>query len=444
MKKLLTILSLIIFPSIAYATIATGWNTPAIGTGYIQPTAINGVQQAVRATYFTATSTTVSSFINASTTNLTALTNLTIGATTAPGTERINTGYDSGTGDKWYYLFTNDNGYNPAIQFHGHGSFGGDSVLGAFTFYNDDWTGDARAGFMDNLRVSGNTYSRWTTANSAGGGFGKTAMLSQNGLKITSLNDWTLPTSALDVNGDITDENVKSASCIGTDSTGKIISASCAGSGGVTPTGGANAVQTDNGSGGLYGDSNLTWDGSTLTDNGAVHSAYNTLDDGSGNTTITGILNSTSNLTLSYIGECDGPSSALGTDASGNVYCDTSISDERLKTDFATITPATALAGIMSLTPITYHYTDAFATSTQGKDEGLSTSTEMIGFKAQDVQKVFPDVVSTTTIRLTATTTEKVLTVDYQHLSVEAFAAIQGLQKEIDTLNARLTSAGIH
>lgn len=40
------------------------------------------------------------------------------------------------------------------------------------------------------------------------------------------------PATALDINGDITDENVKSASCLATDSTGKIISTSCGGGSG--------------------------------------------------------------------------------------------------------------------------------------------------------------------------------------------------------------------
>jgi hypothetical protein len=392
-----------------------------VGIGTSTPASILGVNGTITASNINTTSTTVSSFINASTTNLTALTNLTIGATTAPGTERINTGYDSGTGDKWYYLFTNDNGYNPAIQFHGHGSFGGDSILGSFTFYNDDWTGDARAGFMDNLQVSGNTYSRWTTANSAGGGFGKTAMLSQNGLKITSLNDWTLPTSALDVNGDITDENVKSASCIGTDSTGKIISASCAGSGGVTPTGGANAVQTDNGSGGLYGDSNLTWDGSTLTDNGNFNltgtgniAAWNfdgdTLADSAGNIYVGGDV---------CLGNGGGP-------------CLSSASDRRLKQNIQPL--GSELSNILQLNPITYNWNSTYLDSHKNLDRATSTQ---VGFIAQDVQNIFPEII---TGEESSTT---YLGIDYAKFAPILVKAIQEQQGEIMSASSSLSVLSI-
>lgn len=70
------ILGLLLLPTITFAAIATGWNTPTISTGYVQPTYINGVQPAVQASSFTATSTTATStfagVINVNQTNSTS------------------------------------------------------------------------------------------------------------------------------------------------------------------------------------------------------------------------------------------------------------------------------------------------------------------------------------------------------------------------------------
>jgi hypothetical protein len=54
----------------------------------------------------------------------------------------------------------------------------------------------------------------------------------------------TTPATALDVNGDITDESVKSQGCIGTDSTGKIINGTCSGTNYFTNSGATTTLST--------------------------------------------------------------------------------------------------------------------------------------------------------------------------------------------------------
>ena len=62
MKKILiTIISLLLLPSIAHASIAVGWNATSTDKGYIQPTTINGNSPWVQADHFVATSTTATS-----------------------------------------------------------------------------------------------------------------------------------------------------------------------------------------------------------------------------------------------------------------------------------------------------------------------------------------------------------------------------------------------
>jgi hypothetical protein len=66
----------------------------------------------------------------------------------------------------------------------------------------------------------------------------------------------TTPATALDVNGYITTESVKSAACLATDSTGKIISTAC----GISSAGTIGQVQFNNGSGALAASSKFFWD----------------------------------------------------------------------------------------------------------------------------------------------------------------------------------------
>ena len=91
------------------------------------------------------------------------------------------------------------------------------------------------SGAQQNIRLEARSGNTFGTGNSAGEfqigtadnpdiviGTGTTAIKRGNvGIGTTS------PATALDVNGDITDENVKSAACLATDSTGKIVSTTC-------------------------------------------------------------------------------------------------------------------------------------------------------------------------------------------------------------------------
>jgi hypothetical protein len=109
-------------------------------------------------------------------------------------------------------------------------------------------------------------------------------------------------------------------------------------------------------------------------------------------------------------------------------------SDERLKTNIATIASSTALADVLALNPVTFNW----------KNPAMGTSTQ-IGFIAQEVQKVVPEIVSTNA----STTMESV---DYARVTPLLVGSVQELdqkiedqqtqintqQQEIDTLTAEI------
>jgi trimeric autotransporter adhesin len=101
----------------------------------------------------------------------------------------------------------------------------------------------------------------------------------------------------------------------------------------------------------------------------------------------------------------------------------TQSSDQRLKTNIQSLDASTSLAAINSLTPVAYNWLDP------NKD-----GTRQYGFVAQQVQQVFPNLVSTTSA--TALTPDGTLGLNYIGLISPIVAAIQTLSAEITSLEA--------
>ncbi len=73
MKKiLLTLAFILLLPTSSYAVVTAGWVASSTSAGVIYPSRINGIEQSIRSTQYTATGTIPSLFPNASTTNLSA------------------------------------------------------------------------------------------------------------------------------------------------------------------------------------------------------------------------------------------------------------------------------------------------------------------------------------------------------------------------------------
>jgi hypothetical protein len=96
-------------------------------------------------------------------------------------------------------------------------------------------------------------------------------------------------------------------------------------------------------------------------------------------------------------------------------------SDERLKTDIQDLDGSSSLAEINALNPVTFNWIDP-----------SKNSVPQFGFIAQQVQSVFPNLVSTTSP--TALTPDGTLSLDYIDLISPIVAAIQELDKEITLL----------
>jgi len=163
---------------------------------------------------------------------------------------------------------------------------------------------------------------------------------------------------------------------------------------------------------------------------------------------------------LPIIGECDGATSAIATDVNNQLYCNTFLSDERAKTNIVSMSATSTLAGVMALNPVTFNWNDAYASTTQGQEQNISTTTEQDGLLAQQVMTIFPDAVSTTTIidhydyiatttriegklRQSTTTVPVYLTrytVDYQKLVPYLVSSIQAQQMEIVRLEGAVSA----
>jgi hypothetical protein len=96
-------------------------------------------------------------------------------------------------------------------------------------------------------------------------------------------------------------------------------------------------------------------------------------------------------------------------------------SDQRLKTNIQSLDGSSSLARIDALTPVTFNWIDL----SQG-------STTQLGFIAQQVQPIFPNLVSTTSA--TALTPGGTLSLNYIGLISPIVAAIQALSAEIASL----------
>lgn len=112
-----------------------------------------------------------------------------------------------------------------------------------------------------------------------------------------------------------------------------------------------------------------------------------------------------------------------------------STSDQRLKTNIQTLPAASGLSAIMKLEPVTFNWKDA-----------RNASSEHLGFIAQDLQKSFPELVSTigtTTIQHADGSTEVVtntLGVDYSNLVVPTIKAIQDIATLADAFKTKLVA----
>jgi lysophospholipase L1-like esterase len=96
-------------------------------------------------------------------------------------------------------------------------------------------------------------------------------------------------------------------------------------------------------------------------------------------------------------------------------------SDQRLKTNIQDLDASSSLAEIEALNPVTFNWIDP-----------AKSSVPQFGFIAQQVQSIFPDLVSTTSP--TALTPDGTLSLNYIDLISPIVAAIQQLDKEITSL----------
>ena len=131
-----------------------------------------------------------------------------------------------------------------------------------------------------------------------------------------------------------------------------------------------------------------------------------------------------------------GGSSGLLGYAGWGVYCQTGTcggvaawtnnSDARLKNRVTGLADDRGLTAVMALKPVTYHWKD------KTRDTKLG---QRIGFIAQDVEKLYPELVTTD-----PSTTMKSLS--YAELVVPLTKAVQTLKTENDTLKAQLAEQG--
>jgi len=100
-------------------------------------------------------------------------------------------------------------------------------------------------------------------------------------------------------------------------------------------------------------------------------------------------------------------------------------SDERLKTNIQTLASSSSLSFIDELNPVTFNWIDP-----------NQTTTLQLGFIAQQVQQIFPNLVSTTSA--TALTPGGTLSLNYIGLISPIVSAIQALDQEISNLAATI------
>ncbi len=131
---------------------------------------------------------------------------------------------------------------------------------------------------------------------------------------------------------------------------------------------------------------------------------------------------STANLTLDGYLNCSG----FTTNANGLVSC--TASDQRLKQDVVQLDASSTLAGIAGLRPVQFYW----------KPDTNRGTAQQFGLIAQEVQRVFPNLVSTSSP--TALTPDGTLTVDYPGLIAPLIVAVQELMKESAQLAQSITT----
>jgi hypothetical protein len=101
----------------------------------------------------------------------------------------------------------------------------------------------------------------------------------------------------------------------------------------------------------------------------------------------------------------------------------TQSSDQRLKTNIQSLDASSSLSLVNELNPVTFNWID------QSRD-----STTQVGFIAQDVQKIFPELIATTSA--TALTPDGTLGLNYIGLIAPLVKAVQALSTEVQSLVA--------
>jgi trimeric autotransporter adhesin len=147
----------------------------------------------------------------------------------------------------------------------------------------------------------------------------------------------------------------------------------------------------------------------------------NILLNGSGGTGLVGIGTSNPQNELDVGGNIrdEGQTSCteLGTNSIGTIICTSS--DARVKKDIRPLDAADALAGIEALRPVTFAFKDP------SRPAGIQ-----LGFLAQDVQKIYPGLVTVTA--KTQWTPDGTLSLNYPGLIAPAIAALQKLKTLFD------------
>ena len=138
------------------------------------------------------------------------------------------------------------------------------------------------------------------------------------------------------------------------------------------------------------------------------------------------------------------PGNAWSVYANGNIFSAGTVqaavfsnSDIRLKTAVRDLPHEASLPALMKLRPVSFRWKDAKKNAEQG---------QQMGFIAQEVEKIFPNLVfagADTTVTLADGTTETVAgtkAVDYSELTVPLVSAVQELKADNDSLRADIRS----
>ncbi|MEI7720001.1 MAG: tail fiber domain-containing protein, partial [bacterium] len=161
-------------------------------------------------------------------------------------------------------------------------------------------------------------------------------------------------------------------------------------------------------------------------------------DNGDTNTTLFAIASSTASATTTLFSVSNsGPitfntvtyngCTGLTTNASGVVGC--TASDQRLKQNITPINGQTALDAINQLNPVSFYWKDPTLPTS-----GIGSTDQQLGLVAQEVQTVFPTVVTKTSA--TTLTPGGTFQVNYMELISPIIAALQTLSHKVDALAA--------